>query len=603
MATRAARPWARALPLLVATGMAVGAAAATIPCRRHAADAPGSASPSRPTSATTSATTTPPPSSPTGATTATTTSRSSPPYVLPASPPGLTLRQVHVFTRHGARSPLAPLTPAERWPFCEPAAYPRGVAIRLAALDGVSPPPPLATRRGGGPPGGCFPGQLSAAGAAQMVGVGAALRAAYVGPSKLLPPAGKDRDGGGGGGGGNGGGDPAAGVWVRSTFMERTVESAVCLLGGLFPDLPRVEGVGEEHGGPADAVTAALNGVAACGAGADRDDVASPPPSGVVVRVAPFLEETLFPNSAACGRLRQLFSAAKKRAFAREDTVAKVAAAADAIRGAAAAEASTLAAAAAATAAPSLAAVPRAPPSSGETTQTYDAPPPSSSGGVAADAAALLVTDPIGMRDALVALAEHGAPPPPGMTPALAAGVAEVATAAIHGLMADDGGGSGGDANARGGSGSTETLRLAVGALLGEVLDVASAAGPPDANRRLNIYSAHDTTLLPLLLASGVAPEEWVPYASAVVLEVYDAPVGGNEVADRPVRLLYNGRAVALPGSGGASVTSLGVLQALWEGLVLRPYDTDAACRRVPVEEGEGEGHSREGVAAPTTSF
>lgn len=575
MATATVWPWARTLPVLV-TGVVVGAAAVktAVPLPRHAADASVSSSP--------------PPPAPT---TTTAASRTSPPYVLPGIPPGLTLRQVHVFTRHGARSPLAPLTPAERWPFCDPAAYPRGVAIRLTALDGVSPPPPLASRRGGGPPGGCFPGQLSAAGAAQMVGVGAALRAAYVGPSKLLPAGDEMSDAGRSGSGG--GEVAAAGVWVRSTFMERTVESAVCLLGGLFPDLPRVAGVEEEHGGPADAVTAALDAAAAvggAGSGGGGGGVAGDapaPPGGVVVRVAPFLEETLFPNSAACGRLRQLFSAAKKRAFAHKDTVAKVTAAADAIRGAAA-EASASSPAAV------TIAVPRPPPASGETAQTYDAPPPSP----AAGPAALLVTDPIGMRDALVALAEHGAPAPPGMTPALSAGVAAAATDAIHNLMSD-GGGGGGDTRV---GGSSETLRLAVGSLLGEVLDVATAAGPPDAARRLNVYSAHDTTLLPLLMASGVAPDGWVPYASAVVLEVYEAPAGGD-VADRPVRLLYNGRPVAVPGSGGAPVTSMRVLQDVWGGLVLRPHAADAACRVVPVEGAAGGSDSRGGEAAPTTSF
>ncbi|OSX74493.1 hypothetical protein BU14_0286s0006 [Porphyra umbilicalis] len=141
------------------------------------------------------------------------------------------------------------------------------------------------------------------------------------------------------------------------------------------------------------------------------------------------------------------------------------------------------------------------------------------------------------MRDALVALAAHDSPPPAGMTPELAAGVATAATDAIHGLMAGGGGGGGGGAGGGGGGGGgsddgtggrpdTETLRLAVGALLADVLAVASAAGPPDAARRLCVYSAHDTTLLPLLLASGVAVDAWVPYASAVVLEVYDGPAG-----------------------------------------------------------------------------
>ena len=56
----------------------------------------------------------------------------------------------------------------------------------------------------------------------------------------------------------------------------------------------------------------------------------------------------------------------------------------------------------------------------------------------------------------------------------------------------------------------------------------------------LKVFSAHDTSLMPLLVALGVDDGAWAPYASAVVLERWRDPA-----PPRPrtyVRLAYQGR-------------------------------------------------------------
>lgn len=175
--------------------------------------------------------------------------------------------------RHGARSPTAPLTVAESWPWCDQAAYPPAPDRRVAGLDGVSPPPPLLSPTGSvgeGDPapapraGSCVAGQLTARGAAQMVELGAGLRAAY-------------------GAGGSPGGEWRS-VWVRSTAFSRTVDSAAYLLAGLFSGAKTTVG--------------------------DDAPAASGAPRLPPIRVASPANETMFPNPFACPRLGLRFLAA-----------------------------------------------------------------------------------------------------------------------------------------------------------------------------------------------------------------------------------------------------------------------------------------------------
>lgn len=44
---------------------------------------------------------------------------------------------------------------------------------------------------------------------------------------------------------------------------------------------------------------------------------------------------------------------------------------------------------------------------------------------------------------------------------------------------------------------------------------------PSPPNRKLYLYSAHDTTLIPCLLALGIFDMEWPPYAADITLELH----------------------------------------------------------------------------------
>ena len=61
----------------------------------------------------------------------------------------------------------------------------------------------------------------------------------------------------------------------------------------------------------------------------------------------------------------------------------------------------------------------------------------------------------------------------------------------------------------------------------------ANAAAPaalPPGQPRMFLYSGHDTSVMPLLAALGKRVENWPPYLSNLVLELWRRPSGGHYV-------------------------------------------------------------------------
>lgn len=315
-------------------------------------------------------------------------------------------------------------------------------------------------QRAGELPGGCHTAQLTALGGAQAVALGRELRRRY---GSLLPCASP--------------GACAGLLQVRSSNTQRTVATAAGVLSGLFP--------GAEARSPA----------------------AAPAP----VRVGADDTEWLFPNYAACARLRQLWQAqapGKKAGAEHAAFRARWAAQLASLRSALAGHEEGLAA----------------------------------------------VEHPWGcveLMDVCISRAAHGLPPLGGITPSHTASLGDIAAAVV------------GDAlTARSG----DALRLAVGRLVRELdghLDAAASRAPVPA---MGLYAAHDTTVLPLLLAlqrglpaDRQAAAAWPPYASAVALELWtpakETPHGGAQV-----RVLFNGAvlpmACAAEGNGTCTLAA-----------------------------------------------
>lgn len=165
--------------------------------------------------------------------------------------------------------------------------------------------------------------------------------------------------------------------------------------------------------------------------------------------------------------------------------------------------------------------------------------------------------------------------------------------------------------------GPGECLKLSVGRLLADIIASMESAASQRSPLRVALYAAHDTTVLPLLLAvqqvhrgaTLAPPPTWPPYAAALAVELwapspetahaephalssngasasspaYDA--SRTQPARQPqqhyVRVLYNGAVVPLPcaderqgGRGGAC--TLAAFAASLDGL--KPTDFHAEC-------------------------
>lgn len=85
---------------------------------------------------------------------------------------------------------------------------------------------------------------------------------------------------------------------------------------------------------------------------------------------------------------------------------------------------------------------------------------------------------------------------------------------------------------------------------------------------RMYLYSAHDTTIMPLVVAMGVDIDTWPPYLSNLAFELWEGRPSADAAPTYYVRVLYNDSELRIPG------VPLGVLCDLdtFATQVLGPY-------------------------------
>ncbi|KAI7857192.1 histidine phosphatase superfamily [Circinella umbellata] len=104
---------------------------------------------------------------------------------------------------------------------------------------------------------------------------------------------------------------------------------------------------------------------------------------------------------------------------------------------------------------------------------------------------------------------------------------------------------------------SHEGRRLGIGRLVGDIRDrmVEKTAGVND--RKLHIYSGHDTTVGPLLISLGVFDKRWPPFSSSIIFELFKekgtnlswtSRIFGQKEQPHYVRVRYNDKILELPG-------------------------------------------------------
>ncbi|XP_019750991.1 lysophosphatidic acid phosphatase type 6 [Hippocampus comes] len=95
-----------------------------------------------------------------------------------------------------------------------------------------------------------------------------------------------------------------------------------------------------------------------------------------------------------------------------------------------------------------------------------------------------------------------------------------------------------------------ENLQLCVGPLLHMLLvniDEKLQGTSSEPNRKLFLYSAHDTTLIPCLMALGIFDMKWPPYASDITLELHEH----KRTKEPFVKVSYMGQDQLIPGCSG----------------------------------------------------
>lgn len=90
-------------------------------------------------------------------------------------------------------------------------------------------------------------------------------------------------------------------------------------------------------------------------------------------------------------------------------------------------------------------------------------------------------------------------------------------------------------------------------------------------NRSFSLFSGHDTTILPMLMALNVTSVLWPPYAATLVFEVYRD--GGS--APTGVALKYLGQPLPIPGCAGGSTCTWAEFQQYVASI--QPTATDCA--------------------------
>ncbi|RPD65713.1 phosphoglycerate mutase-like protein [Lentinus tigrinus ALCF2SS1-7] len=148
----------------------------------------------------------------------------------PVAPPELELEQVHIYIRHGERTPVGirmagpPANIPENWMFCHTARQFRAAVASIAAPGEMSDASLRARRvverpNGAAAVGECLLGELTDVGRQSTFDFGSGLRKLYVDRLKFLPDVVHSNDE----------------IYLRSTNMPRTIESLQQVLHGLYP--------------------------------------------------------------------------------------------------------------------------------------------------------------------------------------------------------------------------------------------------------------------------------------------------------------------------------------------------------------------------------
>lgn len=93
------------------------------------------------------------------------------------------------------------------------------------------------------------------------------------------------------------------------------------------------------------------------------------------------------------------------------------------------------------------------------------------------------------------------------------------------------------------GKDNIEHLRNSVGSFVHTLCNTMEELADINSHNTISLYSAHDTTVISLLLVFGIFDDKWPPFLASIIIEVYR-----SEDNERCIRILYNRCSIKLDG-------------------------------------------------------
>lgn len=120
------------------------------------------------------------------------------------------------------------------------------------------------------------------------------------------------------------------------------------------------------------------------------------------------------------------------------------------------------------------------------------------------------------------------------------------------------------------GKGNTSIIRNCIGSFLETICSTVTKGIEGTGSHKLFLYSGHDWTLIPLLIAFEVDVHEWPPFASYITIELYKSQ--GNK---HFVRVLYNDQPIMFDTDSGEDYISSDNFFKIMEMYRVADYDSD----------------------------
>lgn len=128
---------------------------------------------------------------------------------------------------------------------------------------------------------------------------------------------------------------------------------------------------------------------------------------------------------------------------------------------------------------------------------------------------------------------------------------------------------------------NNEMLSLSIGKVIQDLLEgMQHAASGKVGVAKMKLFSGHDTTLMPLLVALGYELKNWPPFMSNLIFELYWSPSDQKHY----VKVLYNQEVVRVEGCDAEGLLELPAFHKRLEPFVSHDYSHDCAAVSGPKE-------------------